>query len=203
MFTRREKQNLLYLGIGIVIGVAITALVAYFSVISSFTKENIVKIYNILPSTDSTKITAEQPIYYKKEQVEKEYNRVLTDTPVAVSGKVEKDTLPTPTSSPIIIKTDIKIAEAVIPIAYFVLDTSTDTKSAVSKKGELLVEQWDNPTNFAGYRKMQNKLVIYGIDIDDIALESVDDNLYLVFNNKKLLLKDSDNFLRYPYEFLK
>ena len=202
MLTRREKQNLLYLGLGIFIGIAITSLVAYFSVISNFTKENIVKIYNVLPSGDTTKMAAEKTISYKKEQTVNNSNHSLSDT------SVNKDDLMAKKDSAsnenfITIKTDTKIAEASISITYFVSDTVNDTKSVVSKKGELQVEQWENPTNFAGYRKTQNKLIIYGIDIDNIDLQSIDDNLYLIFNNKKLLLKDSDSFLRYPSEFLR
>ena len=202
MLTRREKQNLLYLGLGIFIGIAITSLVAYFSVISNFTKENIVKIYNVLPSGDTTKTAAEKTISYKKEQTINNLNHSLSDTSVNKDDfTAKKDSASN--ENFITIKTDTKIAEASISITYFVSDTVNDTKSVVSKKGELQVEQWENPTNFAGYRKMQNKLIIYGIDIDNIDLQSIDDNLYLIFNNKKLLLKDSDSFLRYPAEFLR
>jgi hypothetical protein len=203
MFTRREKQNFLYLGVGVVIGIAITSLVAYFSVISRFTKDNIVKIYNVLPSADTTQTVAEQTISHKKEPFVSNSNQSLSDTSVNKETETvaKKDSMPN--ENFIAIKTDVKIAEAVISIAYFVRDTTGETKSLASKKGELQVEQWDNPTNFAGYRKTQNKLIVYGIDIDNIELESVDDNLYLIFNNKKLLLKDSDSFLRYPSGFLK
>jgi len=203
MFTRREKQNLLYLGIGVVTGIAITSLIAYFSVISAFTRENIVKIYNVLPSADTAKIIAEHTASYKKEQVVKTLNQTVLDTSTnsETEPMAKKDSVPNEKS--IAIKTDIKIKESIISITYFVRDTLNDTKSIAPKKGELQVEQWENPTNFAGYRKMQNKLIVYGIDIDDIELESVDDNLFLIFNNKKLPLKDSDSFLRYPLGFLK
>jgi len=203
MLTRREKQNLLYLVLGVVMGIAITALVAYFSVITRFTKDNIVKIYNVLPSGDTTKTVTEQTNFRKKEQVADNTKQSLSETSVnmEINPMTNKDSVSN--EGIITIKTDIKIAEAVVPVIYFVQDTLSDAKFQAVQKGELQVEQWDNPTNFAGYRKTQNKLIIYGIDIDNIELQLIDDNLYLVFNGKKLLLKNSDNFLRYPSEFLK
>ena len=203
MFTRRKKQNLLYLGIGVVTGIAITALVAYFSVISKFTKDNIVKIYNVLPSADTTKTIAEHTKLYKEEQSVKKSNQSLSDTSESKKTEITEKTDSAATENFITIKTDMKIAEAVISIIYYTRDTLNDAKLPVAKKGELQVELWDNPTNFAGYRKTQNKLIVYGIDIDHIELESIDDNLYLIFNTKRLLLKDSDSFLRYPSGFLK
>ena len=203
MLTRRKKQNLLYLGIGVAIGIAITALVAYFGVIYRFTKDNIVKIYDVLPGSDTTKIVLEHAILYKEKQVEKESNQTLSDT--SVNKKTEgieiKDSASKEVS--ITIKTDIKIAEAIVPIVYFMRDSLSDAEPIAVQKGELRVEHWENPTNFAGYRKTQNKLIVYGIDIDNIELELIDDNLYLIFNNKKMLLKDSDSFLRYPSGFLR
>ena len=202
MLTQRKKQNLLHLAVGIVIGIAITALVAYFSAIYSFTKDNIVKIYNVIPSADTVKTVAKLSASYGEEPSTKKSNKTVSDTSVdkSIETFAKKDTV---SAEYITIRTDMKIAESIIPIIYYVTDTLNDTKTITSHKGELQVEQWDNPTNFAGYRKMQNKLIVYGIDIDNIALESVDDNLYLIFNNKKLLLKNSDSFLRYPSGFLK
>ncbi len=205
MLSRREKQNLLYLGIGIVTGVIITGLIMYFGVISNFTKENIVKIYKIFPNSDSTKVATEDLTLYKGKQQEKKPNTKSADTSFILIEKeviVEKDTIFSEEPS-ITIKADMKIAEAIIPITYSTKDTLADPKPASARKNELLIEQWDNPTNFAGYRKTQNKLIVYGIDIDNIELQSIDDNLYLIFNNKKLLLKESDSFLHYPSDFLK
>ena len=203
MFTRRKKQNLLYLGIGVVIGIAMTSLVAYFGVISAFTKENIVKIHNVLPHADTTTAVAEHTVSYKEEQFVKTSNQTVSDTSTNNDAELTDKNDSIPDDTHITIKTDIKIAEAVIPIIYFVRDTVDNTKLIASQQGELQVEQWENPTNFEGYRKMQNKLIIYGIGIEDIELESVEDNLFLIFNDKKLLLKDSDNFLRYPSGFLR
>ena len=205
MLSRREKQNLLYLAVGILIGIVTAALVAYFGVISKFTRDNMEKIYNVLPSSsDTVTVGTADANLKKKEPTTKDTNHLLSDTSVKneVETTAEKDTMPSK-EMPITIKTDTKIAEASVPIFCFVQDTLGEAKGVLVQKGELQVEQWDNPTNFAGYRKIQNRLIIYGISIDNIELQLFDDNLYLIFNSKKMLLKDSDSFLRYPLEFLR
>lgn len=206
MLSRRKKQNLLYLGIGLVSGVVMTALVVYFGVISSFTKESIGKISEVFPSNeDTTTKVSENLVLHEEKQSLRQPKTIISDTSVnstQINTVIETDTVFIPEAMPVIIKTDIKIAEAIIPVTCIVKDTATDAK-AVVQKGELLVEQWENPTNFAGYRKTQNKLVIYGIDIDNIELQLIDDELYLIYHDKKLLLKDTDSFLHYPSEFIK
>jgi hypothetical protein len=206
MLSRRKKQNLLYLGIGTVTGAVMAALVIYFGVISNFTKESIGKISEVFPSnSDTAKIVSENLVLHKEKQLLQQPKTITLDTSTnstEINTVIETDTVLTPEEMPVTIKTDIKIAEAIIPVTYIVKDTATDAKSVV-QKGELLVEQWENPTNFAGYRKTQNKLVIYGIDIDNIELRLIDDELYLIYHEKKLLLKDTDSFLHYPSEFIK
>ncbi|MDR0604197.1 MAG: hypothetical protein LBG80_07855 [Bacteroidales bacterium] len=206
MLSRRKKQNLLYLGIGIVIGVVMTALFVYFGVISTFTKESIGKISEVFPSNkDTISEINENLVSHKEKQSPQQPKTIISDTSdntTEIDRVIETDTVLIPEEIPVTIKTDIKIAEAVIPVVSIVKDTATDVKSIV-QKGELLVEQWENPTNFAGYRKTQNKLVIYGIDIDDVELQLIDDELYLIYHKKKLLLKETDSFLHYPSEFIK
>ncbi|MDR1180798.1 MAG: hypothetical protein LBL13_02310 [Bacteroidales bacterium] len=204
MLSRKKKQNLLHLGAGILIGVVVSAFIAYFGVISNFTKKNIVKIYKVFPDKDIVDNVDKSSLQYKEEQISKQPEISISDTS-AVSSETEAieetDTVP-PGEIPITIKTDIKIAEELIPIMCVVEDSLTETKSVV-QKGELSVEQWENPTNFAGYRKSQNKLIVYGIDIDNIGLQLIGDGLYLIYYDKKLLLKDSDSFLHYPAGFIK
>jgi hypothetical protein len=205
MLSRRKKQNFLYLGIGIVTGVVVTALVTYFGVISNFTKESIEKISEVFPKEEDTIVVAvNSPLPHKEKQSLQQPEVIPTDTsPVTIIEEIpiETDTVASK-DMPITIKTDIKIAEALIPIICITKDTTIDVKS-VLQKGELPVEQWDNPTNFAGYRKTQNKLVVYGIDIDGIELHLIDNDLYLIYHEKKLLLKESDDFLHYPSGFIK
>ena len=209
MLTRRKKLNILYLCMGIVIGAVITALVAYFGVIANFTKERIVRIQNVFPaSADSTAVHADiTQNYLENEPKIKQQtaeNNILIDTlqknipsdTISIVS-VEKDTL-----LPFTIKSDMKISDAIIPIKYSTDDTLNPQKP-ILRKGEMMVELWENPTNFAGYRKYQNKLIVYGIDIKSIEFQLIKDSLFLVYNNKKLYLKDSDNFVRYPKGFIK
>jgi hypothetical protein len=206
MLSRRKKQNLLYLGIGIVTGVVVTALVAYFGVISNFTKESIGKISEVFPNEDTTAKVVERSVLYEKKPSSQQAEPTETVDNDTASTEIEEQTVVIDTAvsekDPITIKTDIKIAEALISITCIVKDTTTNTKSVI-QKGELLVEQWENPTNFAGYRKTKDVLVVYGIDIDNIELQLVNNDLYLIYHEKKLLLKDSDDFLHYPPEFIK
>jgi hypothetical protein len=204
MLSRRKKQNLLYLGTGVLIGIAIAALITYFGIIFSFTKESIVKIYNVFPTADTTMRSAKDLVLHKDKQLSKQ-PQSTSDT-VTLLDEIKTTAIETDTNLSeeltITVKTDMKIAEALIPITSIVKDTTTETKSII-QKGELLVEQWENPTNFSGYRKTQNKLIVYGIDIGDIELQLIEDDLYLIYHDKKLLLKDTENFLHYPSEFIK
>jgi hypothetical protein len=212
MLSRRKKQNLLYWAIGMLCGIATATLVAYFGIIANFTKDNIVKIYEVFPRDNNTiQPHPPVPIAYNEKQsgeqekllttqtpLQKDSAETVADTTIAVETDLLIEEQPTLT-----IKTDVKIAESLIPIEYISKkDTANGSKPAVVRKGELWVEQWENPTNFAGYRKLSNKLIVYGIDINDITLQFIDDNLYLMYQDKRLLLKDSDTFLHYPTEFI-
>ena len=208
MLTRRKKQNILYLCIGVVIGVVLAASVAYFGVIANYTKEGIDKIQKVFPlRADSTERFAVAESDLERKQT-KEQQPVHVDT---VKGNANSDTiLPVrverdtalPVEPTFTIKTDVKVADAIIPIKYPTEDT-LNTQHIPLRKGEMTVELWENPTNFAGYRKYQNKLIIYGIDIDNIDFQMVSDSLFLIYNNKKLHLKDSENFKHYPTGFVK
>ena len=99
----------------------------------------------------------------------------------------------------IIIKTDTKIDASVLPIYYVDSDTSMQTEKLFK---EIMVEQWENPTNFAGYRKDANTLIIYGISIYEIELQYINNNIYLIYNNNKIEIKESETFIRFPYSFI-
>jgi len=209
MLTRRKKQNILYLCIGIVIGVVLAASVAYFGVIANYTKEGIVKIQNVFPiMADSTETFDIVKSDLEKEQTKEQRQSPHADTikgnaipDTILPIRIERDTV-LPIEPAITIKTDVKVASAIIPIKYPAEDTS-NIRNITLRKGEIIVELWENPTNFAGYRKYQNKLIVYGIDIDNIDFHMVSDSLFLIYNNKKLHLKDSDNFKHYPTGFMK
>jgi hypothetical protein len=208
MLTRRKKLNILYLCIGIVIGAAIAAVVTYYSVIANFTKERIVKIQNIFPvGADTTKTIAIHADYPKGKQTKKQPKNQAVDSIQTTKNDIP-DTEMTivdreialPAEAGFVIKSDVKVSDAIVPVKYI---TEDSTQNLSLRKGEMIVELWENPTNFAGYRKSQNKLIVYGIDIDDIDFHSINDSLFMIYNNKKLFLKDSDTFVHYPAGFIK
>jgi hypothetical protein len=202
MLSRKKKQNLLYFGAGVLTGVVITAFIAYFGVISNFTKKNIVKIHKVFPDENTAAEVIEGSANEKKQTFKQPEISKPDSSAVSLEIETEEETDTIQYEIPITIKTDIKIAEVVLPIMHVVKDTLTNTTSEI-QTGELMVEQWENPTNFSGYRKSHGKVILYGIDIDNVELQIIDDNLYLIYQDKKLLLKDSDDFLHYPSGFIK
>ena len=98
-----------------------------------------------------------------------------------------------------VVKTDTKIESMKIPIINIDID-STLTRDEYSS--EILVEQWENPTNFAGYRKNKTTLIIYGIRIENIELQYSNNTLFLVYKDQKLALQESNTFIRFPSTFL-
>ncbi|MDR1879103.1 MAG: hypothetical protein LBQ64_06025 [Bacteroidales bacterium] len=210
MLSRRKKKNLLAFGMGMLSGAVITMLIAYFGIIANFTKDKIVKISEVFPDMDDTAdmlVSLPEPSAEKRIVAGKTLEQdTLKDTTIISEDSIVSPVVVTALEevSEIAIKTDVKIAEVVIPIeAVSKKDTLTGVKPTPVQKGEMSVEQWENPTNFAGYRKSQNKLIVYGIDINAITLQLIDDSLYLIYQDKKLLLKDTDDFLHYPPGFIK
>ncbi len=56
--------------------------------------------------------------------------------------------------------------------------------------------------NFVGYRLSKDKLVIYGIDVNEIDLVEEDGKICLVLADNKLALQYSDDFVHFPNSFL-
>ena len=192
MFSRREKQNIIIFVLGVFVGIALSAIVAYFSVIAGFTKDNIIKITNILPSSsDSVKVVTTK-IYSEEKK-----NTILKDTLQKVNAmEVQEDSLPKND----IVKSDTKIAEEIIPI----LSINDSTENAiVAVKKEIRVEQWESPMNFVGYKLSSNLLIIYGIDLKNIELQYINETICLVVGEKKLALRETDHFMRFPIGFFK
>ncbi len=210
MLTRRKRLNIFYLCIGIVIGAGVAVVVTYYSVIANYTKERIIKTQNIFPvGADSTKMIDIDTDYSNKKQTEEQREIQAVDSVDTLQSNINSDTAMTvqvekevalPVDPAVIIKSDVKISDLIVPIKYMTEDT---TQNILHRKGEMIVELWENPTNFTGYRKYQNKLIVYGINIEDIALHMINDSLFLVYNNKKLFLKDSDKFVHYPADFIR
>ena len=68
---------------------------------------------------------------------------------------------------------------------------------------EIIVEQWENPMQFVGYKLNKNTLILYGLEIADIDLFFEKETLFLVVGKNKVALKNNDTFLHFPTEFLK
>ena len=189
MITRREKRNITIFVLGVFVGIALSAIVVYFSVIASFTKDNIIKITNIFPS-DSVQVISKIPAEEKRNLNSKD------SSSKANLLKDQEDSLPKKD----VIKSDVKIAEEVIPIVS-INDSSEHVITAIIK--EMRVEQWESPMNFVGYKLSHNSLIIYGIDLSNIELQYIDGSICLIVGEKRLILQETDNFVRFPLSFFK
>ncbi len=199
MLTRKKKQNLLYLGIGVLIGFVIASGVTYFSVIKQFTKSNINKIQSVFPTVEQDSLSKSTTKSLSKTQNKSNQSPVLEITESSVIDTTDTNGLVSLLNEDIIIKTDTKIDASVLPIYYVDSDTSMQTEKLFK---EIMVEQWENPTNFAGYRKDANTLIIYGISIYEIELQYINNNIYLIYNNNKIEIKESETFIRFPSSFI-
>lgn len=199
MLTRKKKQNLLYLGIGILIGFVIASGVTYFSVIKQFTRSNINKIQSVFPTVeqDSLSKSTIKPLDKKKSKANE--SPILEITEHQIIDTADTNGLVPLSDEEIIIKTDTKIDASVIPIFFVDSDTSEQTEKLFK---EIIVEQWENPTNFAGYKKDANTLIIYGINIYEIELQYINNKIYLMYNNNRIEIKESETFIRFPSSFI-
>lgn len=198
MLTKKKKQNLLFLGIGIIIGCILAGSIAYFSVIKQFTKAKINKIQLAFPISDTDTLSS-KTIKSKTIKINQKNDDIDS---VNINNDIETDSshLDTNTiTSMDVVKTDTKIESMKIPIINLDIDSTLTTDDYSS---EILVEQWENPTNFAGYRKNKTTLIIYGISIENIELQSSNNTLFLVYRDQKLALQESNTFIRFPSTFL-
>ena len=189
MITQREKRSIVIFVLGVFVGIALSAIVAYFSVIANFTKDNIIKITNIFPS-DSVQFAS------VTHTEEKQNLRVKEVLPKGDSVKTQEDSVPKND----VIKSDVKVAEEIIPIVS-VNDSSENAITTIIK--EMQVEQWENPMNFVGYKLSPNLLIIYGIDLSNIELQHINGSICLIVGEKRLILQETDNFVRFPISFFK
>ncbi|MBP7102461.1 MAG: hypothetical protein KBA86_04355 [Bacteroidales bacterium] len=198
MLTKKKKQNLLFLGLGIIIGCILAGSIAYFSVIKQFTKGKINKIQLAFPiyNTDSlsTKTIKSKTIIINQKNDEIDSVNINNDIQ-SDSSDVDTNII----TSMDVVKTDTKIESMIIPIINLDIDSTLTTDDYNS---HILVEQWENPTNFAGYRKNKTTLIIYGISIENIELQSSNNTLFLVYKDQKLGLQESNTFIRFPSTFL-
>ena len=192
MFSRRERQNIIIFVLGVFVGIALSAIVAYFSVIAGFTKDNIIKITNILPSySDSLQVVTTQVESQEKKSTTLKNTLLKVD-----SAEMQEDSLPLKD----VVKSDTKVAEEIIPVLCM---GDSAENAIVAIKKEMRVEQWDSPMNFSGYKLSPNSLIIYGIELKNIELQYIDEAICLIVGEKKLILKETDSFVRFPIGFFK
>lgn len=184
MITHKKKQQLIAILIGFLLGVTLSVLVGYFGVITYFTQVQFEKINQLFPeknATDTVFITENS-----RKNIDKTISPAVQDS---INEELEE-------SETFIdeIQTDKKIAEIVIAVQI------TDSTTLGSK--DIHVEQWESPMNFVGYRLSKDKLVIYGIDVNEIDLVEEDGKICLVLADNKLALQYSDDFVHFPNSFL-
>ena len=184
MITHKKKQQLIAILIGFLLGVTLSVLVGYFGVIKYFTQVQFEKINQLFPeknATDTVFITENS-----RKNIDKTISPAVQDS---INEELEE-------SETFIdeIQTDKKIAEIVIAVQI------TDSTTLGSK--DIHVEQWESPMNFVGYRLSKDKLVIYGIDVNEIDLVEEDGKICLVLADNKLALQYSDDFVHFPNNFL-
>ncbi len=184
MITHKKKQQLIAILIGFLLGVTLSVLVGYFGVIKYFTQVQFEKINQLFPeknATDTVFITENS-----RKNIDKTISPAVQDS---IDTELEE-------SETFIdeIQTDKKIAEIVIAVQI------TDSTTLGSK--DIHVEQWESPMNFVGYRLSKDKLVIYGIDVNEIDLVEEDGKICLVLADNKLALQYSDDFVHFPNSFL-
>jgi len=57
--------------------------------------------------------------------------------------------------------------------------------------------------NFVGYKFSHNLLIVYGINIKNMELQSHNGEISLVVGEKKLVLQETDSFVRFPVSFFR
>lgn len=80
-------------------------------------------------------------------------------------------------------------------------DTKLDSLMGVNPRNtdeqKIAVEFWKSPINYRGYKRSPNKIVIYGVlKFNEAQIVYNNKNVYLIDNNKKYLLKLTDQFLK-------
>lgn len=182
MITHRKRQQLIFFFLGFFFGLVVAIVVGYFGVIKQFTQNQIEKI-NILNNQDTIFLSAPpQNITAKKK------NTNPTKDSLSILN-TQEDTLLINE-----IQTDRFISSIVLSIEN--TDTLADKSNYFPQ--EILVEQWENPMHFIGYQLNKEKLVIYGVDIEQITLTTNNEKLFLWIANNKIALEYTDDFLHFP-----
>lgn len=182
MITHRKQQQLIFFFLGFFFGLVVAIVVGYFGVIKQFTQNQIEKI-NILNNQDTVFLSAPpQNITAKKKKT-----NFIEDT--LTIQNIQEDTL---------LINEIQTDKLITSIVLSVENSDTLVSKINNFPQEILVEQWENPMHFIGYQLNKEKLVIYGIDIEQISLTTDNETLFLWIANNKIALEYTDDFLHFP-----
>jgi hypothetical protein len=198
MLSRRQKNNVFFFIIGFFSGGAIVVFIVFFGMIADFTKDKAVQILRTIPSNDAVPDTLAQVQGYERKKNIERIALFVHDT-VNKKAVLESDTetVKVAVLPPVeTVKTDHKIAEAVLIIEHIVHDSLVEESQTVK---EIKVEQWENPTNFTGYKLSDDMLIIYGMDLKQISLQLIDGNLFIFFSDKSIPLKKSNDFEHFAF----
>lgn len=114
--------------------------------------------------------------------------------PAAADSLSISDSLPAEGEE--VVLSDVRIASVQLQVPLLGADSS------VTGRQSLLVEQWENPMHFQGYRWDGQQLLVYGLNLDELDLSYRDGRLVLRCREQELALKETSAFVRFPAAFL-
>ena len=91
--------------------------------------------------------------------------------PAAADSLSISDSLPAEGEE--VVLSDVRIASVQLQVPLLGADSS------VTGRQSLLVEQWENPMHFQGYRWDGQQLLVYGLNLDELDLSYRDGRLVL------------------------
>lgn len=72
------------------------------------------------------------------------------------------------------------------------IDDRTQSKS----QGQLIVEFWNSPLNYRGYKMSKSKLILFGLDpTDEVLVKQVESTIYMKYENLFFRLSYTDVFM--------
>lgn len=174
MLTHRKKQQIFCILLGFLLGLVVAVIVGYFGVIRQFTKLQIEKIGQIFPTkTDTIVVNVNTTPSHTKVSKLAASSMVIVDSTDA----------------------DSEIQGDRIVSTMRVNMQSLD--STITEMKELVVEQWESPMHFVGYKLSKDKLQIYGVDISDVEFAYKGNDIYLVVADNSIPLRLSDDFIHF------
>ena len=165
-------------------GVAASCVVVSFQVIKRFTRDNIARLQD-LGNRDTVQLVTYRTVAAPRPGAE---------VPEVADSLSMQDSV---TEEPAeVVLSDVRIASAELSVPV------TDTDSSGKEQRVLLVEQWENPMHFQGYRWDGQLLVIYGLDLDGLDFLYRSGRLCIRCGGQELVLRENAAFERFPAVFL-